>query len=229
MKRIFAMVLALAMLLGIGAMAEGRTLTVQGVGVVKVSADRATVSLGVREAAPDVMTAQSTVNGKMESVIAALVEAGIASEGMATGSIGIYPNYDYSGEMEQIAGYTAYNSLVFTVTDVENVGAYIDAAFAAGANNLDYVEFSAADTAEAGDQALALAMESAKKKAATLAAAADGELGDILEIRDNQEGWDVNNAFAARSEDTGMGSGTQVLPSQQQVSAFVYVTYEIAG
>ena len=41
MKKGFAMVLALAMLLGACAMAEGRTLTVQGVGVVQVAADRA--------------------------------------------------------------------------------------------------------------------------------------------------------------------------------------------
>ena len=227
MKKGFAMVLALAMLLGACAMAEGRTLTVQGVGVVQVAADRATVSLGVRETGPDVMSTQASVNEKIAAVIAALTEAGVEPGALSTGSIGIYSNYDYSGEVEQIVGYTAYNSLLFTVTDVDNVGSLIDAAFAAGANNLDYVEFNAADTAEAGEQALALAVQSAGKKAETLAAAAGVQLGEILEIRDNDEmGYGYGNAFAA-TEDAGKGMATSVLPSQQQVTAAVYITYAL--
>lgn len=229
MKKVFAMMMALALaLLGMTAMAEGRTLTVEGVGMVTVDADHATVSLGVRESGPDVMTAQGTVNDRMDAVIAALGEAGLARDTMATGGIGIYPNYDYSGEIERIMGYTAYNSLTFTVDDVNAVGTYIDAAFAAGANTLDYVEFSAKDTAEAGDRALTLAVQSAQKKAATLAEAAGVTLGEIVEIRDKADmGFDVANAFAA-SEDAGKGAATQLLPARQQVSATVYITYAIA-
>ena len=228
MKKIVALMMVLAVaLLGMTAMAEGRTLTVQGVGVVNVDADRATVSLGVRETSADVITAQSTVNGKMDAVIKALSEAGLPAEGMSTGGIGIYPNYDYSGEMEQIVGYTAYNNLTITVMDVDAVGGYIDAAFAAGANSLDYVEFSAADTAEAGDQALQLAVDSAVKKAETLAAAAGVKLGEITEIRDNFDGgFDINSAFAATKE-AAEGEATQLMPGRQQISATVFITYEI--
>ncbi len=230
MKKIVALLMILAVaLMGIGALAEGGTLSVQGVGIVTVDADRATICLGVRESAKDVMTAQNTVNEKMNAVIAALGEAGLSSDAMGTGSIGIYPNYDYSGEVEQIVGYTANNSLVFTVADMDAVGSYIDAAFAAGANSLDYVDFSATDTDEAAERALALAVESARKKAQTLAAAAGVELGDILEIRDNAEiGYEITNAYAA-SEDAGRGAGTEVLPSRQQVNATVTITFAIGG
>ena len=227
MKKVFATVLALALLLGACAMAEGHTLTVQGMGAVQVAADRATVSLGVRETGPDVMSTQATVNEKIAAVIDALTEAGVEPGALSTGSISIYSNYDYSGDVEQIVGYTAYNSLLFTVTDVDSVGSFIDAAFAAGANNLDYVEFTAADTAEAGEQALALAVQSAGRKAAVLADAAGVQLGDILEIRDNEEtGYGYGNAFAV-TEDAGKGAGTSVLPSQQTVSAIVTITYAI--
>lgn len=228
MKKLFAICLALMLLLGACALAEPATLTVQGVGVVNVDADRASVTLGVREIAPEVATAQGAVNAKMDAVFAALREAGAEEGAITTSGIGIYPNYDYSGDIEQIASYTAYNSVVVTVKDVENVGAYIDAAFAAGANSLDYVEFSAADTAEAADQALALAVQSATQKARVLADAAGVELGAIMEIRDNPDVsfYEVNRAYAV-TKDSGMGAGTQVLPTRQQVTANVSITFAI--
>ncbi|MBR1820006.1 MAG: SIMPL domain-containing protein [Clostridia bacterium] len=237
MKRTLAILLAL-LLAGAAALAETatltgavapaeRTLTVQGVGVVKVNADRATINLGVREVAPDVMTAQSTVNEKLDAVIVALKAAGAAESAISTDGIGIYPNYDYS-EDERIVGYTAYNSISVTLTDVENVGSYIDAAFAAGANSLDYVQFSAADTGDAADQALALAVESARRKAQVLAEAAGVELGEILELRDSADsGYDANMFYAKSEAAADMGAGTQVLASQQQVSASVYITFAI--
>lgn len=228
MKKLIAICLVLTLLLGACAVAEQATLTVQGVGVVTVDADRASVTLGVREIAPEVATAQGAVNAKMDAVYAALKEAGAEDSAIATSGIGIYPNYDYSGEIEQISSYTAYNSVVVTVKDVENVGAYIDAAFAAGANSLDYVEFSAADTAEAADQALALAVQSATKKARTLADAAGVELGAIVEISDNPDAsyYDAYRAYAV-TKDSGMGAGTQVLPTRQQVTATVSITFAI--
>lgn len=226
MKKALAMTLAM-MALGMAATAEGRTLTVQGMGMVRVDADLVTVSMGARETAPDVVTAQSSVNAKMEAMIAALREAGIALKDMSTGCIGIYPNYDYTENQERIVNYTANNTLVFKVSDVNGVGAYIDAAFAAGANTMDFVNFSVTDTAEAGDKALELAVESAKSKAAKLAAAAGVTLGRIVEIRDSSEnGYDVSNAFAT-VEDESKRAATQVLPSGQQVCTTVYITYEI--
>ena len=111
--------------------------------------------------------------------------------------------------------------------DVDKVGSYIDAAFAAGANSLDYVEFTAKDTAEASDKALALAVESAKQKAKVLAEAAGVELGEILQINDGANfGYDVNAAYA-RAEEADAGSGTTVLAAKQSVTANVTITFAI--
>lgn len=229
MKKVLAMLIVM-MLLSVGALAEG-TLTAQGVGVVLVDADRAVVSLGVRESAVDVMTAQYTVNAKIEAVISALKAAGLADEAIETNGIGIYTNYDYSDSFsgEQLKNYTAFNSVVITLTDVDRVGRYIDIAFAAGANELDYVQFFAVDTAEAADKALTLAVEAARQKAQTLAAAAGVELGELLEIRDaSSDVYDVSNGFA-KTEEADSGAGTVVLASRQQVNASVTLVYAIGG
>ncbi len=234
MKKALAILMALAMMLAGCALAEAagdgqRTLKVQGTGVVTVDADRATVSLGVREMAPEVKRAQGLVNEKMDAMIAALREAGIEDGAISSSGIGVYANYNYdeNGD-EYISGYTAYNTLNIVVSDPDNVGTYIDIAFDAGANSLDYVDFSAANTAEAGTQALQLAVESAGKKAAVLADAAGVKLGAIVEIVDNADltYYDERNAYAV-TKDAGMGAGTQVLPSRQQVTATVTITYAI--
>ena len=230
MKKVLAILMAtLLALAGAGALAEDGALTVQGVGVVHVDADVATICLGARVTAPDVISAQASVNEKLDAVIAALNDMGIGREVMSTDSIGIYPNYDYSDVEERIMSYTAYNAIVFAVPDAENAGAYIDAAFEAGANNLNYVEFSASDTTEAGRKALALAVESARAKAEVLAEAAGVELGPVPSITEAEDGYYAGNAAFARSEDAGKGASTQVLTSAQQVSATVSVTFEISG
>ena len=226
MKKALAVLTALALMMCAGALAEG-TLTTRGVGVVLVDADHASISMGVRENAPDVMTAQSVVNEKVEAMVAALTAMGVRDDAITTGSIGIYPNYSYDDDGDEcIGGYCAYNDLVIQLSDVDSVGAVIDAAFAAGANSLDYVEYSAADTGEAADQALALAVESATHKAEALAAAAGMQLGEIRQIVEGGDnGYVYDDGLAARSEDAG--AGTQVRSSKQKVQAVVTITFAI--
>ena len=109
-----------------------------------------------------------------------------------------------------------------------NAGAYIDAAFAAGANSLDYVDFSAKDTQEAANQALALAVESARERAKVLAEAAGLDLGGILEIRDGSDsGYDYGAAYARNASEEDVGGGTEVLASKQSVSASVIITFAL--
>lgn len=227
MKKILACALALMLALACaGALAEGATLTVQGAGMVEVDADCATICVGVREAAADVQEAQAAVNEKLAAVVDALSAMGIGGEHISTNTISIYPNYDYSSDMEQIVGYSANNSILVTTGDIDSVGTYIDAAFAAGANSLDYVEFTASNTDAAGSQALALAVGNAQDKARVLAEAAGKRVGAILEIREGTSNEYDMPVMYARTEDAG--AGTQVFASKQRVTAAVSVVFELA-
>ncbi len=225
MKGVVALLLvATTLLLGIGAMAQA-TITVQGIGVVKVDADSVGISLGVREVAPDVQTAQSAVNGKIDAVVEAVKAMGLDMSAISTSGMGIYPNYNYD-DGEEITGYTAYNNIYLTVTDVNNTGAYIDAAFAAGANSLDYVEFSATQTQEADAKALTLAVESAREKAQIIADAAGVKLGDIVEIHDNADmSFGGNGIYVKNAVEADTGAGTDVMASKQTITATVNITF----
>jgi hypothetical protein len=220
-----ALAVALLMLLaGTVALAEN-TITVEGIGSVRVDSDRAGISLGVREASEEVMTAQSMVNERISAIVEVLKGMGLTEDAINTNGIGIYPNYNYE-DGETIIGSTAYTNIYLPVKDVNNTGAYIDAAFAAGANSLDYVEFSATQTEEADAKALALAVESAREKAQIIADAAGVKLGKILEIRDNPDtSYGGNGIYVKNAVEADAGSGTDVMASKQTVTASVSITF----
>ena len=233
MKKMFAMLLCLAILaLGTGAaLADGTTLSVTGSGTVLVESDLAIVTVGVQETSKDVLEAQSTVNEKIAAIKQALLDAGVEESSINTDSINIYANYDYSDNTEVIVGYTARNSLSVRTTDMDNVGSLIDAAFAAGANTLDNVQFTVQDDTQAREQALTMAVEEARRKADVLASAAGLQVASIeriseggVSVYDSMRNYAADTVMAA--EESG-GAGTLVQAALVSVDAMVSMEFEL--
>ena len=233
MKKMFAMLLCLAILaLGTGAaLADGTTLSVTGSGTVLVESDLAIVTVGVQETSKDVLEAQSTVNEKIAAIKQALLDAGVEESSINTDSINIYANYDYSDNTEVIVGYTARNSLSVRTTDMDNVGSLIDAAFVAGANTLDNVQFTVQDDTQAREQALTMAVEDARRKADVLASAAGLQVASIesiseggVSVYDSMRNYAADTVMAA--EESG-GAGTLVQAALVSVDAMVSMEFEL--
>lgn len=233
MRKMFAMLLCLAVLaLGTGAaLADGTTLSVTGNGTVLVESDLAIVTVGVQETSKDVLEAQSTVNEKIAAIKQALLDAGVEESEINTDSINIYANYDYSDNTEVIVGYTARNSLSVRTTDMDNVGSLIDAAFVAGANTLDNVQFTVQDDTQAREQALTMAVEDARRKADVLASAAGLQVASIeriseggVSVYDSMRNYAADTVMAA--EESG-GAGTLVQAALVSVDATVSMEFEL--
>ena len=207
---------------------EGTKLSVSGNGTVLVESDLAIVTVGVREASADVLVAQAAVNEKIAAIKQALLDAGVQETEINTDSINIYANYDYSDNTEVIVGYTANNSLSVRTTDIDNVGALIDAAFAAGANTLDNVQFTVQDDSEAREQALTKAVEDARRKADVLAAAAGMQVTAIESIAESGVyTYDSMRNFAQMdaAATEGSGAGTLVQAALVSVDASVLMDF----
>ena len=232
MKRIFAALLAMLLLCG-GALAEVESLKVTGTGTVYVTADRASASLGVTMTGEDLGELQQQVNETVSAICAALQEAGLDEKDISTNYIYISPRYDYSGEMERMVGYSINNSLTITTDDIDSIGTYIDAAFAAGANTFDSISFSVKDESQAQTKALELAVEDAQSKAQVIAAAAGRELGGILTISQGSEDeYSYYNSTAGsgmymREASAMDGAATTVRAAQIRVNAQVQISYEL--
>ena len=234
MKKLIALFVALVMVLfSVVALAETK-ITVNGTGEVRVSADTAIISLGVNARDKDVLKAQQRVNETIAAIRTALIEQGVKEENINTDFINIYPLYDYSNDQEQLAAYNASSTLAIKVTDMESVGTLIDVCFAAGANTLNGISFSASETEEAKTEVMKKAVTDAKKKAEILAEASGLKITGIEIISEGGVYSYQNNVGNVYSRTTGMeepaeveeDSGTVVQSAKLIVSASVSITFE---
>lgn len=232
MKKLIAAFLSVVLILtAASALAETR-ITVNGSGEVRVSADTAVISLGVNARDREVLKAQQKVNETIAAIRTALLDAGVKEENINTDFINIYAVYDYREDQEQITAYNANSTLAIKVTDMESVGSMIDICFAAGANTLNGINFSASDTAEAETEAMKKAVADAKAKAEVLAEASGLKIRGIEVISEgdvysyaNTAGNLYDRGFAAGKEEAGAG-GTVVQSAKLIVSASVSITFE---
>lgn len=229
MKRLASTVIALCMLLCTCAYAESR-LNVEGSGTVYMQADQVYVTLGVRLNGEDISDLQKQANETISGIYKALEDAGLDAKMISTSNIYIYPVYDYSEETEEIVGYSINHMLSIHTGDTDKIGTYIDAAFAAGANAFESIDFTVKDDSKARKQALELAVADAQQKAEVIASAAGKMLGEIEVISegsaDNYFSDSYNNKIEFE-EAPATADGTTVRASQVCVSANVQITYTL--
>ena len=230
MKKLFALFIALFIMLTADAAAAETKITVTGTGEVRISADTAVISLGVSARGRDVLKAQQEVNETIAAIRKALTGQGVKEENINTEFINIYAVYDYQNGLEELSAYNASSTLAIRVTDMDSVGTLIDAAFAAGANTLNGISFSASDTEEAETEAMKKAAEDAKKKADVLAEASGLKITGIEIISEggvNSYENSIGNVYAKGRDvaEAAAESGTVVQAAKLIVSAAVSITF----
>ena len=231
MKKLMALMLCLAMLLSAAAALAETKITVEGAGNVRISADTAVISLGVSARDRDVLKAQQQVNEAIAAIRKALIGQGVKEESITTDIMNIYAMYDYQNDQEQLAAYNANSTLAVQVTELDAVGALIDAAFAAGANTLNGISFSTSDTEAAENEAMKQAVADAKRKAEVLAEASGLKLTGIEEISEGgvySYGNSIGNVNTKRTMEMPAmeeDAGTVVQAAKLVVTASVSITF----
>ena len=234
MKKRMALLLTLILVLACTVSLADTQITVTGNGEVRVSADTAVISLGVNARDKDVLKAQQKVNETISAIRKALIDQGVKEENINTEYINIYAMYDYQNDQEQLSAYNASSTLAIRVTNLDSVGSLIDVSFAAGANTLNGISFSASDTEEAKAEAMEKAVEDARKKADILAAASGLKITGIEALSDggvfSYENT-VGNVYAKGAafevpEEAEADTGTVIQAAKLVVSASVNITFE---
>ena len=229
MRKILALLAASVLLTACSSAAAETRIAVNGTGETRISADTAVISLGVSARDRDVLKAQQTVNENIAGIRQALLSNGVAEENINTDYMSIYAIYDYNEDVEKVQAYNASTTLAVKVTDMDSVGKLIDEAFAAGANTLNGISFSASDTDEARDESLKAAVGEARAKAEVLAEASGLKITGIETISEgNVYSYDnsVSNFSAKRMDGTAdTGYGTMVQAAKLIVSVTVSITF----
>ena len=230
MKKLTAILLALVLTVLVPLALADSEICVNGKGEVYVPADKAFVSVGVQMALQNVQEAQKNVNERINAIRSSLLEAGIDGDDINTDNINIYAYTDFDDAGNEKTLYHVSSMLTVRVTDTDRTGEVIDLAFAAGANVLNGVTFTATETAEAEKEAMQLAVKNAREKAEILAEAAGLKITGIEKIAEGysgsfDSGLNVFDRVAAKEEAASYGA-TEIHAAKILVSAEVSVNYE---
>ncbi len=215
--------------------AQPNTITVVGTGSASGTPDIANLEIGVETTNSDLGTAYSNTNTRIDEVIAALVEAGVAREDIRTVGLSVWqdryggPNPQQSETGEPTPVYVVSNNVRVTVRDIENVPAVLNAAIDAGATNIYGLNFAIEDSDALASEARAEALDDARQRAGELAGLAEVELGDIISIVEIQGGFDPFNQTALEARGLGGGGGAAIEPGQLSVNVQLRVTFRIGG
>ncbi|HXA16172.1 MAG TPA: SIMPL domain-containing protein [Thermoanaerobaculia bacterium] len=191
MKRFLIAVAALAF--SAGALAQSAppaldTVSVTGMGRVRVAPDRFSFNVSVQTTSPTVEEAVNENNTKVAAVIAALKNAEAKAEEIQTSNFSIYPQQDYSqqqqGKLPRVVGYQVSNSITVTKKQVADAGRLLQVAIAAGVNQTSGLSFSVSDSARGLDEGLRAAFADARAKASLLVQSAGRTLGPALTINE---------------------------------------------
>jgi uncharacterized protein YggE len=164
--------------------ADVPAIVVTGRADTKVIPDRATVSLGAETRRATAAQAAQENARIQRAILDTLKTMGIGAEEITTADYAVMPDqqYDNTTRQTRITGYIVRNTVRVRVQKLERVGAVIDAALAKGANGVNGLELTASNTDDARRQALAEAVERARKDADAMARAAGGQIVSLLEI-----------------------------------------------
>jgi len=195
------------------------TITVTGNGSANATPDKASFDFGVQVNAATASEAMNKDNQQVQSIIDALKNAGVSASDIQTSSVSLWPQTSSDGQT--ITGYQASNNVTVT-TSVSKAGSLVDAATAAGANNVNGPNLSVGDQSSFYAKALKLAVQDAQTQAQAIAAASGLTLGGIVHIT-NQSNAPTPIMYGAM--DAAAKSATPIEAGSQQVQATVTVTY----
>jgi len=202
--------------------------TVTGEGKVSAAPDIAIVNAGVQAQGATVKLAQDQLNKAINAVSAAVKSAGVDAKDIQTSGYNVNPNYDFQSGGQRITGYQASSSLTIKVRDIEKANAVIDAATAAGANQVGGISFDIDDKTKVENEAREKAVAEAKKKAENAARIAGFKLGRIINYSENFGGSPrpllMMEAKAVGALDQ---APTQVEPGTNEIVVNVTLAFEI--
>ncbi len=211
-----------------------RTIRATGTSTVKAAPDRARVAVSVATRSATAREA-SEQNARTSKAVLEQLRASVKAPGeVRTAGYDLSPEYDYeqprrAGQGPKLVGYVATNRLAIVTADLAGVGALIDAAVAAGANQIDSISFFLDDEASARRQALLQAGQVARTEAETIAQSLGVGVGDVL---DASSGATVGPQPMFSRDRAAMmmeaaPARTEVVPGSLEIQASVSVTFAI--
>jgi uncharacterized protein YggE len=210
---------------------------VTGKSTVTTTPDKVEVTIGISDKEADLKQAQSKANDIINKITDQLVGLGIKKEDIKTQNYSINPNFDYQRTGQNIVGYSVDTSLNVSFTDFSKLNQVIDLSTAAGANQVNGIQFTLSDAKQKDlkQQARSQAIEDAKNNAAQLSRLSGMRLSRIINISEGEDRPGpipyLTKSFASvdsMNAGGGIGGGapTNVQPGSTDYNYTVTLSYE---
>jgi len=204
-----------------------KLITVSGTATVSTMPDEVLVDFGVRTQAGSSADALAANSVKMQSVLEALADAGIEQKDIETVRMEVNQQKLDRGTKHEQTVYVAQNTVEVTIRDLSGSGSVIDAAVAAGADQVQDIRFQVSNPTDVHTEALQEAVRGARAKADAMAAAAGARVTGVVSIREQ------GNAYPrSYNESAGMlalAAPTPVVPPHEiETSVTVTVVWSLA-
>ena len=153
--------------------------------------------------------------------------AGVEPRRIETSSYSVTAERNFRRDKpDTVVGYWAINMVTVGIVALDRVGAVLQAAIDAGANNVSNLRFTLEDPKPVKRQARANAVKDARTRAQTLAEAAEVKLGNVISIRELSARTPVFKDQRMMLE-SAMAEAVPIRVDELEVSIQVEVTYAI--
>lgn len=162
-------------------------IVVTGEGSVSAPPDYAEIRSGVTTRAKTAHEATDTNSKAMNTVIAALTDAGIAQKDIQTVQFTVQPVYAPAqpNTEPKLVGFSTSNTVLVKIRQLDKLGDILDRLVAAGATDVGSIELLHSDMSKALDRAREAAVGDARRKAELYARAAGVSLGAVAWITED--------------------------------------------
>lgn len=192
-----------------------------GTGEARVTPDRATIFIGVQSRGATASVAAADNARRQRAILDTLRALGFVGDQLSTMNYNVSPEMQYNpnNQPPKVTGYIVTNTVRVDVRKLDDVARAIDASLSKGANEISGLQFFSSKADSVRRSALATAVANARLDAETLARAAGGSLGSLLELS-------TSFSIGPRQEFAGampMAArvATPIEPGQQTMSASV--------
>ena len=202
--------------------------TVTGEASVTATPDMATIRTGVTNQGKSAKETSDANAKTANALVAALRAAAIADNDIQTAGLSLQPTYEntVSSGRGRINGFQASTQLTIKVREIPKLADVIDRVVAAGASDINGIEFIVSAPSPALDAARTEAVADARRKAEIYAKAADVTLGRVIARSENGA---MPEPMMMMAEARVGRSSPAVMPGEKTLRLTVTVTYELAN
>jgi uncharacterized protein YggE len=208
-------------------------IVVAGLGESRVTPDRAIINIGVYSQAATAAVAARNNARKQQAIIDTLTSLGFARDQISTINYNVNPEMRHVPQTGrgEVTGYTVSNTIRVDVRRLDQIGPTIDAALAKGANQIHGLDFYVFNADEPRRRALAQAIERARLDAESMARAAGGSLGALIEMSTGVSQVPVmrQEMLMARAASAQADVATPIQPGEELVRVVVTTKWEFVG